>query len=201
MLEAAAHDGMQFVGLTVAQYDWLIEQGKIPEDTTTELIEGMIVKKDRSAVGEDPLSIGDRHRTAVMLLARLDPKFNRHGSFIQSQQPIWLPPRSEPEPDLCVALGSVEDYRNSKPVGGQIISVIEVSDRSLKRDLGTKLTVYARAKVAEYIVVNLVDDIVMVHHDPARGKYPAPKILRAGQKLKISAGKGRFVEIEVAKLL
>ena len=201
ILEAASHDGLQVIGLTVAQYDWLIAQGKLAEDTSTELIEGLIVKKDRSAVGEDPMTVGDRHRTAVLLLARLDPKFNRHGCFIQSQQPIWLPPRSEPEPDLSVAIGSIEDYRDCKPAIGQITSVIEVADNSLRRDLGTKLSVYARAKIPEYIVVNLVDDVVLVHHNPARGKYAPPKTLRAGDKLKVSAGNGRFVEIEVAKLL
>jgi hypothetical protein len=201
ILEEATHNGLEFVGLTVAQYDWLIEQGKLPEDTSTELIEGLIVKKDRSAVGEDPMSIGDRHRTAVLLLARLDPEFHRFGCFIQSQQPIWLPPKGEPEPDLCVAIGKVEDYRRSKPALGQITSVIEVSDNSLKRDLGMKLSVYARGKIPEYIVVNLVDDVVMVHRSPSRGKYPPPEILRAGDRLKISAGKGKSVEIPVAKLL
>jgi hypothetical protein len=60
---------------------------------------------------------------------------------------------------------------------------------------------YARGKIPEYIVVNLVDDVVMVHHNPSRGKYPAPKILRAGDILEISGGKNKFIEIEVAKLL
>jgi Uma2 family endonuclease len=201
ILEAATKDGMQFVGLTVKQYDWLIEQGKIPEDTSTELVEGLIVKKDRSAVGENPLSIGDRHRTAVLLLADLGPRFHGHSCFIQSLQPIWIPPKSEPEPDLCVATGTIADYRRSKPAVGQITSVIEVADSSLKRDLGTKLAMYARGKVPEYIVVNLVDNVVLVHHNPSRGKYPAPVVLHPGERLKIRAGSDRFVEIDVAKLM
>jgi len=200
VLEEASHDGLEFVGLTVEQYDWLIEQGKIAEDTSTELVEGMIVRKDRSAVGENPMSIGDRHLTAVMLLARLDPEFRRLGCLIQSQQPIWLPPRSEPEPDLCVAIGSVEDYRHSKPAVAQITSVIEVADNSLQKDLGIKLNMYARGRIAEYIVVNLVDNLVLIHHDPSRGRYSRPKIRRAGDILKISAGKGRFVEIDIESL-
>ncbi len=107
VLEDAQNGQMDIVGLTVKQYDWLIEQGKIPEDPTTELIDGFIVKKDRSAVGEGPLTIGDRHRTAVCLLAELNPHFRRLGSFIQSQQPIWIPPKREPEPDLSVIAGRI----------------------------------------------------------------------------------------------
>ena len=201
ILESAAHDGIRFVGLTVKQYDWLIENGKISEDTGTELIEGLIVRKDRSAVGENSMTVGDRHRTAVNTLDDLKPDFRKLGCLIQCQQPIWIPPRSEPEPDLSVVLGTNDDYRTSKPALGEVYSIIEVADNSLKRDLGTKLQMYARGKMPEYIVVNLVDNVVMVHHNPARGKYPTPKILRSGEMLRISSGKGRFVEIAVSKLL
>jgi Uma2 family endonuclease len=201
ILQDAVDRRLNIVGLTVDQYDSLIESGKLPEDPGTELIDGFIVEKDRSAVGEDSLTIGDRHRTAVLALVDLNPEFKRAGCFIQSQQPIWIPPKSEPEPDLSVVAGAFDDYKQSKPVGKQILSVIEVADSSLPRDLGSKLSMYARAKVPEYIVVNLVDDVVLVHHNPARGKYPAHKIFRRGDKLAISAGNGRRVEIEVTNLL
>ncbi len=79
--------------------------------------------------------------------------------------------------------------------------MIEVSDNSLNRDLGSKLQVYAKAKLPEYIVVNLVDNVVLVHHEPARGKYRSLRTLRAGETLAISAGKSRVVEIAVATLL
>jgi Uma2 family endonuclease len=191
----------QIIPFTVKQYDALIELGEIAEDTATELIDGFIVKKDRSAVGEDPLTIGDRHSTAVSYLVELNPNCKRLGCFIRVQLPIWIPPINEPEPDLCVVVGTIEDYRSKKPALGEITSVIEVADNSLHRDLGSKLQMYAKGKMPEYIVVNLVDDVVLVHSKPSRGKYPKPKVRRRGDKLKISAGNGRSVEIEVAKLL
>jgi Uma2 family endonuclease len=201
VLGEAVEQRLEIVALTVKQYDWLIENGKLAEDTTTELIDGFIVKKDRSAIGENPLTVGDRHRTAVVRLAELNPKFRKLGSFIQSQQPIWIPPISEPEPDLSVIRGSIDDYLHSKPGYADICAVIEVADSSLKRDLGVKLRMYARGKIAEYIVVNLLDNVVMVHRNPSRGKYPPPKELRFSDTLRISAGNGRFVAIAVATLL
>jgi len=192
---------LEVVGLTVEQYDWLVESGKLPEDPTTELIDGFIVKKDRSAVGENPMTVGDRHRFAVMILTRLDSEFSRIGCCVQSQQPISLPPRNQPEPDLAVLAGRAEDYKKRKAGISDIFSVVEVAESSLGRDLGTKLRVYAKAKIPEYIVVNLIDKLVLVHHRPVRSTYADVTPLRPGDTLKISAKDGKTVSIEVASLL
>jgi hypothetical protein len=88
------------VGLTVDVYDRLIDQHWIAEHTTTELIDGVIVKKDRSAVGEDPASVGDR-RVAVIRLGRYDADFRLRGCYLQTQQPIVLSPDNRiPEASL-----------------------------------------------------------------------------------------------------
>jgi hypothetical protein len=200
LLEEALRSHVEFVGLTVDQYDWLVENGKLPEDATTELIDGFMVKKDRSAAWGDPTTVGDRHRFAVMMLARLDPEFGKFGCCSQSQQPISLPPRNESEPDLAVLHGTVEDYRLKKPWPIDVYSVIEVSESSLGRDLGTKLRVYAAAKIPQYIVVNLIDNLILVHEHPIGSGYGNIATLRAGDTLHISAGQGNFVGIEVARV-
>lgn len=201
ILQEVLQGRLQVVGLTIEQYDCLIEQGKLAEDPTTELIDGLIIQKDRSAAGENPVTVGDRHRIAVMLLARLDAEFIRYGCFAQSQQPIWLPPGSEPEPDLAVVSGRIEDYRDRKPGVSDIRSVVEVADSSLEKDLGTKLRVYAAAGIAEYIVVDLIDNVVLVHHQPVGSRYDRIIRLIAGDTLHISAGGANVVTIDVARLL
>jgi hypothetical protein len=201
LLEEALKSKVDFVGLTVDQYDWLVETGKLPEDSTTELIDGFMVKKDRSATGENSTTVGDRHRFAVMMLARLDPQFFQFGRFIQSQQPVSLPPKNEPEPDLAVLRGQLEDFKNRKPGAAEIESIVEVADSSVGRDLGTKLRVYASAQIPQYIVINLVENVVLVHQQPQGAEYKMVTTLKAGDILHISAGEGNSVAIEVSRLL
>src|SRR5580692_16879 len=166
VLQEAAQGRLKIIGLTVDQYDALIELGKLPEDPTTELIDGLMVRKDRSKTGEDPMTVGDRHRMAVLRLQRLLPQFEALGCFLQSQQPIALPPDNEPEPDIAVVRGSIDDYVDRKPSSPDVIFVLEVADSSLKQDLGMKLRIYASAGIREYIVVDLQNDIVIVHRNP-----------------------------------
>lgn len=90
---------------TVEPCQWAIRSGYLEEDPTYELLDGWIVCKDRSAAGEDPMTSRDRHRMAVIRLARLAPPFDVHGCFLQSQQPVTLPPHHEPEPDAAIIRG------------------------------------------------------------------------------------------------
>ncbi len=196
LLEALANR-TRIVGITTAQYDYLIESGRLAEDTTTELIDGFVVAKDRSAAGEGPMTVGDRHRLAVLLLAKLDRKFNRLGHFAQSQQPIALPPDNEPEPDLSVIRGREIDYRHRKPGPGDVTCVVEVSDSSLARDLGPKLRAYAGAKVPQYAVVDLTSDRVLVHTHPAGRGYRDRAVLSGRDTLRLSAGDAGAVPIRV----
>ncbi|MGB7157852.1 MAG: Uma2 family endonuclease [Tepidisphaeraceae bacterium] len=200
LIQDAAAGRARIIGLTVAQYDYLIEHKLLDEDLTLELLDGLIVKKDRAATGGNPDMIGDRHRAAVMRLAALAGHFSPHGSYIQTQQPIRLPPWHEPEPDASIIRGdpmaSIE-----KPWAADVLCVIEVADSSLARDLRTKLRAYAEAGIPQYVVVDLVHDVVLDHANPSGAAYPAPKSLRRGDILRLSAGVGRFVDVPVDRLL
>jgi Uma2 family endonuclease len=44
--------------------------------------------------------------------------------------------------------------------------IIEVADTSLEYDRGCKASLYARAGIADYWIVNLVDNRVEVYRDP-----------------------------------
>jgi 2'-5' RNA ligase len=48
-------------------------------------------------------------------LTRLAAKIEKLACFLQSQGPIAVPPRSEPEPDSAIVRGRLEDFVGSRP--------------------------------------------------------------------------------------
>ena len=109
VLQEAAAGRATIVPWTVEQYHRAVQTGLVPEDASVELLDGFIVRKDRSAAGEDAMTIGDRHRIAVLRLAHAARLFEPHGCFLQTQQPIALPPINEPEPDGAVVRAAVKN--------------------------------------------------------------------------------------------
>ena len=85
ILQEAAAGRATIVPWTVERYHRAIETGSVPEDTSVELIDGFIVHKDRATAGEDPMTIGDRHRVAVLRLAQCAPDCERVGRALETQ--------------------------------------------------------------------------------------------------------------------
>ena len=188
ILQEAAAGRATIVPWTVDKYHRAIATGFVPVNTSVELIDGFIVHKDRAKAGEDPMTIGDRHRVAVVRLAQAGPAFEQLGCFLQTQQPISLPPINEPEPDGAVVRGDVDDYMDHPPGAADVSCVIEVADSSLSLDLGPKLTAYAAAGIPQYVVADLVNDRVLVHEDPAGDSYSRVTASVRGQTVQISTG-------------
>ena len=200
ILQEAAAGRATIVPWTVEQYHRAIASGFMPENTSVELIDGLIVHKDRAKVGEDPMTIGDRHRIAVLRLAQSAPAFESLGCFLQTQQPISLPPINEPEPDGAVVRGTIDDYMDHPPRAADVSCVIEISDSSLSLDLGPKLGAYAAAAIRQYVVADLVNDRVLVHEQPAGQAYSRVSTYARGETVQISAGSGQ-IPMEVNRLL
>jgi Uma2 family endonuclease len=187
---------------TLEQYHWAIETGYIPEDTAYELLDGWIVRKERNAAGEDPMTIGDRRRISVTRLARLMPHFEPHGCYLQSQQPIQLPPNHEPEPDASIIRGSLDEEDGTGPPGpADVLCVVEVADASLRRDRTVKLNAYAAAKIPLYVIVNLIDDHVELYTPVPAGGYGPPRVLKAGSTLELPTATSATVSVPVQRLL
>ena len=88
----------------------LLRLGIIPEDATTELLNGMIVLKDRSARDEDPSMIGKDHRICVERFSNLRIQINDQTRHVESQQPLICSDTQVPEPDFMVSRGTLESY-------------------------------------------------------------------------------------------
>jgi hypothetical protein len=190
----------RLVPLTVEQYDRMIETGTIPEGAPIELLDGFLVLKDRSERGGNPMSIGGKHTRSVEALLDVFLAIRPLGCYLRSQQSIRLS-ESEPEPDGAIVLGKSSDYF-VHPSAAEVLCVIEVAHSSLEHDLTTKLAIYARAGIPQYLVVNLVDDTVIEHLHPSRANRTyAPGIARRrGETVTIHTPNGPFV-VNVADLL
>jgi hypothetical protein len=107
-------------------------------------------------------------RGFVLLVANAVERAFGEGWFVQTQSPIILDDGSEPEPDadVCVIHGSPCDYVDSHPTHPALI--VEVAQSGLRIARGRKFAVYARARIADYWIVNLVDRVLEVHREPAR---------------------------------
>ena len=142
---------------TRRKYERLIDYGLLGKDDPVELLDGLLLVKEPQH---------SLHRTAVLLVAKaLEPAFG-HGWFVQTQSPIALGPRSEPEPDVAVIRGAPRDYAGAHPSAAAL--VVEVASSGLRAARGRKAVAYARAHIEDYWIVNLADRAVEVHREPAR---------------------------------
>jgi Uma2 family endonuclease len=201
LLSEAPESGGMLVGWTVEQYHELIGSGGILESPKTELIDGLLIWKDRSRAGDDPMTVGDRHRFVVTKLARLATQFEAYGCFLQTQQPIALPPNNEPEPDISVIRGSIDDFKDHPPQAPDTIFVLEVADSSLRRDMKVKLPIYALAGILEYIVIDLQDNVVLVHRGPEEDHYADVTELGPGDTLSLSTAGHQTIDVAISTLL
>ena len=171
-LKELLDDRAHVMPLTVEQYHRMIEGGIVEEGEPFELLNGCLVRKDRSAAGEDEMTVGNAHAWVVIKLGKLGRQLEKLGCHMRTQQPVTLPPYDEPEPDGVIAKGSEDDYRDRRPGASDVLCVIEVADASLNRDRRAKLRAYAGAGIPQYVIINLVDRVCEIYTEPLAEQIP-----------------------------
>jgi Uma2 family endonuclease len=73
---------------------------------------------------------------------------------------------------VCVVRGAPRDYAEH-PTRPALI--VEVADSGLRLARGRKAAAYARAGIADYWIVNLVDRVLEVFREPARPESAPPR--------------------------
>ena len=98
---------------------------------------------------------------AEVLLEAFGPGFTarKHG-------PMTLEDGTEPEPDVLIAPGNRRTYADHHPSASEGRLLVEVSDATLWKDRKKKTRAYARAGIADYWIVNLVNRQLEVYRDP-----------------------------------
>ena len=137
------------------EYDRMADAGILGPEDRVELVGGEIVTMTPQK---------SRHAAAIQMAIRALRRVFDDTFDVRSQMPLALDAVSEPEPDIAVVAGSPADFINAHP--STAVLIVEVSDTSLNFDRTTKAAVYARAGLADYWLVNLVDRVVEVRRDP-----------------------------------
>jgi len=191
------------VPLTVDQYHQMIANGILREGDPIELIDGILVRKDRGDKGGDPMSQGPRHRSAILGLQDQLDGVKAAGCHLSIQLPITIGMTQEPEPDVAVIRGHRKTFTSRHPGPADVAAIMEVSDSSLNFDRTTKLRLYANARIGNYWIVNLVDQQIEVYGNPqpANGSYADRTDYLPGQTIKLMLGDNATVEIAVAEVL
>jgi Uma2 family endonuclease len=143
---------------TRAEYERLVERG-VFRDEPLELIGGQLVVAEPQ---------GSYHATAVGAIDDALRAVLPRGWVVRAQMPVALDDDSTPEPDLAIVPGARADYRESHPQ--RPVLAIEVAETSLDFDRRHKGSLYARAGIPDYWIVNLVDRVLEVYRDPERDR-------------------------------
>ncbi len=194
---------LQVVPLDVDQFDKMIEAGIVPEGELIELLDGVMIRKDRGHLGEDTMTAGDDHVWCIEQLMDLRPAIKALGCSIRIQAPAKLPPESMPEPDALIVVGSIDDYRKRKPGPADISCAIEVSDSSLRRDRTVKMAIYARHGIQQYVIINLQDLVLEVYTmpQPDLERYERMAKRAIGEDVELQLPGNQIFAVSVARLL
>ena len=190
------------VRFTRHDVDAMVQMGIVPEDASTELLDGLLVHTNRAKFGEDPLTVGDDHTKCVEQMSDLRTQINTDARHVRSQTPLVCSDTHEPQPDFFVERGRLRDY-TSKPTAADVFCVVEVADSSYEQDSGPKRTAYARANVPQYVIVNLRNRTAEVYIEPdvVAGTYAGPTIVMADGVLTLIVGLGAGFDVPLAELL
>ena len=173
----------------------MVEGGLLDSDDKVELLDGLLVAKEpQSALHAAMVMAGHQ-----VLQRAFGPRYH-----VRIGAPVALDEMSEPEPDLAVVPGHPRNYKKAHP--STPVLMVEVSLTSRSKDRLWKGGLYARAGLADYWVVNLVDQALEVYREPRRAaphrygwKYGGVQLLKRGATVSpLAAPRAR---IRVADLL
>lgn len=137
------------------EYERLVDLAVFQPGDRVELVGGQLVVREPQ---------GSPHAVAAGLAEDTLRAAFGSGWVVRVQMPVALDNESEPEPDVAVCAGSPRDYLAGHPT--RPVLVVEVADSSLAFDREHKGSLYARARVLDYWIVNLVDRVLEVYRDP-----------------------------------
>ncbi|MBP0016280.1 MAG: Uma2 family endonuclease [Cyanobacteria bacterium SBLK] len=142
---------------TIDDYHRLGDLGFFAESDRLELIRGEIIQMPNK---KPPHSVANS-RLVKRLILMLGEQ-----AIVRGQEPVILPSDSEPLPDVAILKARQNEYLDSHPYPQDIILLIEISETTLKYDRETKLSLYAEDGIADYWIVNLVDNYLEVYSEP-----------------------------------
>lgn len=182
------------IHMTSIIYQWSIEEwhelvdSGLLEGKPVELLEGNIVEMSPEGIEHSYTnqSVSDYLRDLF-----------KEQAHVRDAHPITLD-NSEPEPDIAIVQLPATIYRNHHPYAQNIYWLIEVSNRTLKKDLEQKIITYARNAIPEYWVIDLKNKKLIVHTQIKNNSYSRVVEYRSGT---IASQAFTQIQIDLDKLL
>jgi Uma2 family endonuclease len=140
---------------TRAEYERLVELGVFEPGERLELIDGLLVVREPQ---------GSRHAAAIRRMLAVLHRTLGDAWQIDSQLPLALDDASEPEPDVAVVPRDPGAYRDAHP--SRAVLVIEIAESSYRIDREYKASLYARAGIEEFWIVDLLHEAIEIHRQP-----------------------------------
>lgn len=180
--------------MSVERYHQLSKLGAFTDNDQVELLDGVVTEK----MPKNP-----SHSIANRRIDLAISGLTKVGWHIRNQEPITLS-NSEPEPDLAIVLGRIDDYIERHPLAREVALVIEVADTSLVTDR-YKAELYAEAGIPEYWIVNLVDRVIEVFRFDSESstslRYPMPQIFDSQSEITVTINGQTWGALPVSELL
>jgi len=150
------------------------ETGILERDDHLELVEGEIIRMS---------PIGSRHAACVRRLTALFAQRLGARACVSVQNPVVLGRHSELQPDVAILRPRADAYAEHHPGPADILLIVEVIDSSGNYDRGTKLPLYARARLPEVWLVDLPQATIDIYRAPSLRGYRDHRNALRGERL------------------
>ena len=156
---------------TVDDYHRMGEVGIFHEDDRVELIDGEILQMSPT---------GDPHVGRVIDLNDLVTERLGTAVHVSVQNPVRLPPHSEPQPDIVLMARRPGVRASRAPRAEDVLLLIEVADTTLAYDRDVKIPLYAAAGIPDVWIADLQGDRLRVYREPDGIEYRSVQVLARG---------------------
>jgi Uma2 family endonuclease len=153
--------------ISVDEYYRMAEVGLLAPDARVELIEGEII---------DMPPIGYRHEAAVDRLAMLLHRAVGDLAIVRCQGSVQLGDFSAPQPDFVLLTRREDFYKQRRATAADTLLAIEVSDTTLRYDMQTKMSLYARYGIREFWVFDVENERFHVFRNPVGSGYAEVRV-------------------------
>lgn len=146
---------------TVEEYHRMIDAGILTASDRVELLDGRIIQMSP----QKPPHAGTTQRACDYFKTQVMGK-----AHVRMQLPITLS-TSEPEPDIAVVSIDPAAYGDHHPTSSEILLLIEVSYSTFDIDFNEKSLIYARANIADYWILDVMERQVYILRQPTESGY------------------------------
>ena len=162
--------------ITVDEYYRMAEEGLLPPNARTELIDGEIITMPPIGMEHSGTSNYVLERFITTLLGR---------AIVSPSLTLCLDDYSAPEPDACVLKYREDYYRRKRAAPADVLLVAEVSHSSLNNDRKIKAPLYARTGIPEYWIFDVQACQLEIYRRPLNGTYSKIAVVDQGDALSI----------------